>query len=403
METTTTERVDDDLSTPDVAIRILATAGDADQRYPVPSKQRFKAAGEGVIKADDLEHIARSLMEDETLPLVSLQRLNIAYLWADKGGTNGGYPALGRLIKASKVLYHFGDMQYVVMLAADHLREMKATRWQVEALVAHQLGHIGLETTEKGKDRLGVQGHDFEGFTWEFAHYGAYLAGMVAPAQAAASAVQMGMVWEAGEDDEEIPDRDEIRCVFCGDPIDDDGHLKMLTDENGETTGYAHIGCDYDPSIDLPTGVESEAGPVDGGAPAADWAGGFADPIDDDIDTFPPIVATDKDAQKNSVKVPPRRGRKDSASHAANGTSPLLGDSGASNGNGGHDKDDVAGILLDPDRVLAVLSQLGWRIAYEDSVTEGWGRYVNSETFAPYDTGDVESSYRAALSGRGGA
>jgi hypothetical protein len=382
----TTETVD--LNTPDKTIRLLVTSGNADERYPVPSKQRFKDEGEGVIEADDLAHIAAALIRDDTLPLGHLENLSIAYLFAEKGGTTGGYPCLGRCIKASKVLRHFGDMDYVVLLSADNLREMKATRWQVEALVAHQLGHISLETTEKGEDRLGVQGHDFEGFTWEFARYGAYLAGMVAPAQAAASAVQMGLVFEGSDEDDEEP---------------------------------------YDPAVDQAPGVETEAGPVPDGAPAAEWA----EPLSED-DPWPDVVnVTDEEhaasvraafpkqfrdgsgecracglpatehatdycagSQMASKKSPKNRSGAtgaESEESAVTSELALLGHLSASNGNGVHDDFDSPD--RDPQMAVRILREAGRQIVFED------GEFRHPSGLPVYTAAWVEGELQAIRSG----
>jgi hypothetical protein len=410
METATTERIDADLSTPDVPIRMLATGGNADERYPVPSKQAFKSAGEGVVEADDLERIADALIADDALPLGHLAALRIGYLWADRGGSAGGFPCFGRLIKASKALLHYAEIDYLVMLSADHLRDAKATRWQVEALVGHQLGHIEMLTTEKGEDRYSVKGHDFEGFAFEFRRWGAYLPGMVAPAQSAASAVQ-SMVWEAGEDD-------------------DDGE-------------------DFDPSIDRAPGVDDEAGPVPGGSPDAEWADGY-DPSEADFGQSAEAVpsaeqaqAEDEDWQRaelvrtnfgtttaeDGAEVCRRCGvgvfdhdpelctggaPRTTANHkrgkrsAANGTAPesqaetgaeTLSDRySASNGNGGHDP-NAGDLLIDPDRVMALLTEQGRPIAYQE-LPDGTRGYLNPSTGERYSTAWVEGEFRAALAGR---
>lgn len=401
METTTTE-LTADLNTADVVIRMLASGGAADERFPVPSKQRFKDAGQGVIEAEDLARISHALISDDSLPLGHLANLRIEYLWAERGGNQGGFPCFGRLIKSSKVLLHFAEVDYVVMLSADHLRDAKATRWQVEALVGHQLGHIDMLTTEKGEDRYSVKGHDFEGFTFEFKRWGAYLPGMVIPAQAASSAVQMGLVFEAGDDDEE----------------------------------------GYDPSVGQAPGVEDERGPVDGGAPDPDWAEPFElsaeEMTEADLDhdervraAFPKqfkdgtdtcracglSIADHSTEECAGSNLNGKRGRRkiaedfskiqgeaqpaDSEESGISGEDRVLGHLSASptNGNGSHDEDDVAGILLDPDKVMATLAELGKSIAYQE-LPDGSRGYLNPTTGERYSAQWVEGEYRAAVAGR---
>lgn len=71
--------------------------------------------------------------------------------------------------------------------------------------------------------------------------------------------------------------------------------------------------------------------------------------------------------------------------------------------NGTHDRDAAAGILPDPDRVMATLTEKGWKIAYTHAGDGRPGEYINNESGFPYNTWDVEAAYRAALGDRGGS
>ena len=71
--------------------------------------------------------------------------------------------------------------------------------------------------------------------------------------------------------------------------------------------------------------------------------------------------------------------------------------------NGAHDRADVAGLLMDPDKVCSLLTEFGWKIAFESSLDlDGHGCYVNPETWEELDASAVEAAYRHALTGLAG-
>jgi hypothetical protein len=62
---------------------------------------------------------------------------------------------------------------------------------------------------------------------------------------------------------------------------------------------------------------------------------------------------------------------------------------------------DVADLLIDPGRVMPVLSGKGWTIAFVPATDGDAAAYINPDTGTKYDTGDVETEYRNALAGGG--
>lgn len=369
METTT--------HTPPVE-RSLVTEGSPDERYPLPAKPQLRA-GDGVMRAHDLGTIARTLIDSDAFPFAELADLKIAYLWAERGGLTGGFPAFGRMHKESKVNRHFSQVDYVATLSVDHLTTIKATRWQVEALVAHQLGHIAVATTEKGEKRYGIKGHDFEGFAFEFEHYGVYLSGQVTGAQSIALAIQMGMVFEEGDDDEEA----------------------------------------HDPEVAHAPGVEGEIGPVAGGAPDPDWAEDvpFAG-VELETGNWQPVGSPERDAHIAKIREEHGTRLLDDGSEVckrcgiraedhpvdvcAGGVQEkalktdlqMSSTNSTKNGNGAHD-DSLP--LIDPDRVCLTLTQTGVQIAYEIPAGETVGRYVHPVSGEIYSTSWAESEYRGAI------
>jgi hypothetical protein len=352
--------------------RSLVTGENPDERYPLPDKPKLRV-GDGVIRAHDLGTIARTLIDAEDFPFAELKDLKIAYLWAEKGGLVGGFPAFGRMRKEDKVHRHFSGFDYIATLSVDHLTTIKATRWQVEALVAHQLGHIAVATTEKGEKRYGTKGHDFEGFAFEFDHYGVYLSGQVAGAESIALAIQMGMVFEE---------------------IDEDGD-----DE------------DYDPTTHLPPASEGEIGPVASGAPDPDWADRLPfDGVELETGNWQPVGGPEKDAHLAKIRedygtrvlddgseVCKRCGirAEDHPIDVCAGGVQVAPESTSKNGNGQHDD---ALPLIDPDRVIQTLSQLGTQIVYVIPKGQTVGQYQHPVTGEVYDRSWAESEYRGAIS-----
>lgn len=151
--------------------RTLVTGGDPDAVYPVPSAAQFvNELGDPCeyLHAGDLEEIASALLQDDTPELMGARFARIRYLWRREGGSSHGHRRLGRCQRASGLLQYWADCDFIIWLAADHLREFNVTAYQVESLVYHELLHI--TTDEAG--RPAIRGHDWEGFVAEILRYG---------------------------------------------------------------------------------------------------------------------------------------------------------------------------------------------------------------------------------------
>ncbi len=163
-------------------VRALVTGGDPDERYPVPSKDRFvvdawwdtlhgddeEPERHDFIAAADVERIAAGLIGRHDATFRHLGELGVAYRWKRAGGASGGKATLGKCVKTSGLVKHFGGVAFVIWLAADHCRRLRLTRWQVEALVYRELLHT--DRDDKGKPT--VAPCDFQGFAKEIEHYG---------------------------------------------------------------------------------------------------------------------------------------------------------------------------------------------------------------------------------------
>ena len=109
-----------------------------------------------------------------------LEEVYVTYLWKRKGGKSKGKAVLGTCVKPAGLVKHFGQCQFVVWIAADHVRDMGLTNLQLEALVFHELCHTGWEIDENensptfGETKYILKPHDDEVFWAELRRYGAW-------------------------------------------------------------------------------------------------------------------------------------------------------------------------------------------------------------------------------------
>jgi hypothetical protein len=424
--------------------------------YPVPSEADFdEGPAPGRLAADDLEAMARRLIAFDRLKIGYLADFAVRVIWMKAGGTSGGKPVFGTVQLASADDKFFASerdddaepFDAKVRLAADNLREAKATRWNVGYELAGLLCRIGLHVTQKTGDKRLV---------------------LVAP-DASYSFAQMDVFG---------PQSPEIKRQFFEVKQQQFDWAQRLSEadfaDDDEEEG------DYDPSVDLPAGVDAEAGPVEGGAPAADWADGFdASEADfvrsaeegpgaelakmDDEDwqraelvrtnfgtttaddgsercRFCGVDVNDHDPEVCAGGTPESRKRRSrkiphdfsqiagGANGAGSEESGIIGEPALlghrsdlsvvvprsegfpptatenlppSNGNGNHDKDDVAALIADPDKVMAKVAEVyDMKIAYVVPPGERIGTYQHPTSGEIYDTQHVESLYRRALAGR---
>ncbi|HXI16213.1 MAG TPA: putative metallopeptidase [Chloroflexota bacterium] len=138
--------------------------------YPVPSE----AALDGEFTpAPDLEKIGIALIAHHGLVA---GQYTVRYFWKDKGGKSKGNLTLGKCTKPTGLLHHFAECDFVIWLAADHLRDAYPTATEVEAVVYHELRHAGETEPDEESDepaQATIIGHEFEGFLDEVTLYGA--------------------------------------------------------------------------------------------------------------------------------------------------------------------------------------------------------------------------------------
>lgn len=141
----------------------------------IPLEDDF--SGMAFLKSDEIKEIAEALIKKSLSHLVNVR---IEYFWKRKGGRGGGKVTLGKCQRPSGLLAHYCPGAIVIWLGADHCKNLKLTRFQVEALIYHELNHI--EVTDEGV--VGLKKHDFEGFGDEIVEYGFWNTGLQEAAQA---------------------------------------------------------------------------------------------------------------------------------------------------------------------------------------------------------------------------
>jgi hypothetical protein len=139
-----------------------------------PDKDQF-------VESDEIRLLAQDLIA--TCPEIRhIQKTSVVYAWKAKGGMSGGKQRLGQAQKLTGVSYHFAEgAEFLIWLAADHLRERLSTSWsplQTEALLFHELCHIDFHIDERpnsdteGQMLFRLAEHDFTGFIPEIERYG---------------------------------------------------------------------------------------------------------------------------------------------------------------------------------------------------------------------------------------
>lgn len=138
-----------------------------DHPYPVPVEGNFYEAD--FLPAHDLDTMLRTLIARHDTLFSHLVNLDIACLWKAKGGASKGKPTLGKVQVATGLVGFFSEANFVIWLAADHLRAGHATAKVVEACLFHEMCHIGSD----GQDgKAMIVGHDIEAFTEEIKQFG---------------------------------------------------------------------------------------------------------------------------------------------------------------------------------------------------------------------------------------
>jgi hypothetical protein len=129
---------------------------------------------EGYVLSDEVGNVARHLIRTEPrYSHIADMEVGYALQVGKKPEGKGGLHVLARAVKAPTLWASLGEWEVVVWankLAWDHLSER-----QREALVAHELSHIG-PRGESGK--IAMLEHDIEEFAWVVRQYGQWHSGL---------------------------------------------------------------------------------------------------------------------------------------------------------------------------------------------------------------------------------
>lgn len=149
----------------DECARLIADFdGRADEPCSVPSVDEFK--GRDFIRAVGLDLFVEHLLRKCPARFWHLRDERIDILWKRAGGRSRGELRCGDVQKAPAILAAYQDAPtaWIIWIAADHARDGRWTRRDVDAVLCHQLCHLRADSAT-GEIKLG--GHDFEGFVIE--------------------------------------------------------------------------------------------------------------------------------------------------------------------------------------------------------------------------------------------
>lgn len=132
----------------------------------------------------DLDQIVVDLIKKNPQQFGHLASFEILSVWRKKGGKSHGKDRLGSCSRPSGLATAYTSADFVIAIAADHVRERQLNGRDLEAVVYHELCHAGVD--EKANPVLWP--HDVETFAAEIREYGLIRTDlqMIAPAFAQA-------------------------------------------------------------------------------------------------------------------------------------------------------------------------------------------------------------------------
>ena len=141
--------------------------------YPIPVETNFDEENE-FYHDQRLVNLAGDLIDRYPHLFAHLLNEKVAYLWKAKGPKRrDGSKVLGKTSKANSLLQHFGEVKWVVWLAAEACWEYDFTDKEVEATLFHELLHLQYNP-DNGETYLAH--HDVEAFVEEIKEYGTWKA-----------------------------------------------------------------------------------------------------------------------------------------------------------------------------------------------------------------------------------
>ena len=138
-----------------------------------PSESQF-GEDDDFIPSAALTERAMALARRHRGLLGHYEGLSVLFLWKRTGGKSKGKGVFGKTVKPSGLLKHFAQTEFVIWLAADHCREARYGDREIEALLFHEMNHIGMsDEDDEGNPSVPVLvPHDVEMFRSEVEVYG---------------------------------------------------------------------------------------------------------------------------------------------------------------------------------------------------------------------------------------
>jgi hypothetical protein len=121
----------------------------------------------------ELRAMAERLIEKHGATFSHLTPLKVDYLWRRKGGKRRGKPNISDCGRPGGLLAYYSQADFVIWIAANHVRELGLSPLQVEARLFRELLRCGVDADTQEPI---VYPFDFEGFTRELQNYGPYSA-----------------------------------------------------------------------------------------------------------------------------------------------------------------------------------------------------------------------------------
>jgi hypothetical protein len=151
--------------------KTLVTGGDPNAPARIPEDRFFKDQETEFLPAKDIQQIAEALIAAYPDDLGHLSSVTISYVWRQKGTKTCGKAVLGTCQRPGGLHRFHAKADFVIVIAADHCRELQMTAWQLEALVYHEMLHADWDAEA---DKPAVRGHDAELFADELRRYGTW-------------------------------------------------------------------------------------------------------------------------------------------------------------------------------------------------------------------------------------
>lgn len=118
-------------------------------------------------RAAELRSLADELIERHPDLFDHLPQMRIDYLWKREGGSSKGKATFEKM---SGLKGWYSSADFVIWLAYDHIKIAQFDAKQIEAVLFHEMLHVGEPDEETGT--VSCRPHDFEGFRDELAVYG---------------------------------------------------------------------------------------------------------------------------------------------------------------------------------------------------------------------------------------